>query len=89
MMPARLVDGRFLTREERLSLREKFHSSLVKLSGLDAWWMEDARRIVCRSVTVRRRAVPAGGYYLGRFFYPFAAAVFVRELDALLADREK
>lgn len=89
MMPARLQDGRYLSRAEKLSVRCAFHTALAKLSAVDVYWLGAARRLVVRSVTVRRRAIPADGYYLGRFFYPFSASLFVRELDELLADRSE
>lgn len=85
----RLRDGRALSRTEQLYLRAAFWEALSALGGADLYWLPDQRKIAARSVNRPTRRLPEGTLYLGRFFHPFPAPVFVRELDALLADQQE
>ncbi|MGE0583461.1 MAG: hypothetical protein AB7P31_15165 [Steroidobacteraceae bacterium] len=67
-------------------LRQQVSCSLVNLGEFRLYWLPEKRRVVTRSVTVRRRfGVPEGAVLVGKFSPPITQAEVVRDLAELVA----
>ena len=78
-----------MTPTERETFRSRFSAAVVHLVEFSAYWCPQRRKIVFRSVVVKRKfQIPPDVVYVGTYREPFPARAFLSDLEALLVQTQ-